>query len=109
MAQHFLLSAKARTLSLAAVMRMTDEEAHAAFVAIRWAANGGQPVCPHCDCAAVYAYTTRRIWKCKACGHQFSVTSGTIWVPVIVAISCLLLSPVRRLRGSRRAVEIQGL
>jgi transposase-like protein len=28
---------------------------------------------------AVYAYTTRRIWKCKACNHQFSVTSGTIF------------------------------
>ncbi len=79
MAQHFLLSARARTLSLAAVMRMTDDEAHAAFVAIRWAATGGEPVCPRCDCAAVYAYTARRIWKCKACGHQFSITSGTIF------------------------------
>src|SRR3712207_3225791 len=77
-AQHFLLSAKARTLSLAAVMRMTDEEAYAAFVAIRWAATGGEPVCPRCDCAAVYAYSARRIWK-KACAHQFSVTSGTIF------------------------------
>jgi hypothetical protein len=35
MAQHFLLSAKARTLSLAAICRMSDDEAHAAFVAIR--------------------------------------------------------------------------
>ncbi len=25
------------------------------------------------------SYTARRIWKCKACGHQFSVTSGTIF------------------------------
>ena len=78
-AQHFLLSAKARTLSLAAIMRMTDDEAHAAFVAVRWAATGGEPVCPRCACAAVYAYAARRIWKCKACGHQFSVTSGTIF------------------------------
>ena len=79
MAQHFLLSAKARTLSLAAVMRMTDDEAHAAFVAIRWADNRGEPYCARCGCVAVYAYTARRIWKCKACGHQFSVTSGTIF------------------------------
>jgi transposase-like protein len=79
MAQHFLLSTKARTLSLAAILRMTDDEAHAAFVAIRWAATGGEPVCPRCACAAVYAYAARRIWKCKACGHQFSVTSGTIF------------------------------
>jgi hypothetical protein len=32
-AQHFLLSAAARTLSLSAVARMSDEEAHAAFSA----------------------------------------------------------------------------
>jgi len=79
MAQHFLLSAKARTLSLAAIMRMTDDQAHATFVTIRWAANDGEPVCPRCDCAAVYTYASRRIWKCKACSHQFSVTSGTIF------------------------------
>ena len=37
MSQHFLLSAKARTLSLSAVMRMSVEEAEARFTAIRWA------------------------------------------------------------------------
>src|SRR3984957_8562970 len=78
MAQHFLLSAKARTLSLGAIMRMSDDEAHARFVAIRFADNGGAAFCPRCECTAVYGYTARRIWKCKACGHQFSVTSGTI-------------------------------
>jgi transposase-like protein len=79
MAQHFLLSAKARTLSLASILRMTDEEAHSRFVQIRFADNGGEPFCPRCECTAVYAYTVRRIWKCKACNHQFSVTSGTIF------------------------------
>ncbi|HEV7267612.1 MAG TPA: IS1595 family transposase [Falsiroseomonas sp.] len=79
MAQHFLLSAKARTLSLASILRMTDDEAHAAFVAIRFADNGGEAFCPRCACAVVYTYSARRIWKCKACGHQFSVTSGTIF------------------------------
>jgi transposase-like protein len=79
MAQHFLLSAKARTLSLGAIMRMSDDEAHARFVAIRFANNGGAAFCPHCECTAVYAYAARRIWKCKACERQFSVTSGTIF------------------------------
>jgi transposase-like protein len=60
-------------------MRMSDDEAHARFVAIRFADNGGAAFCPRCDCAAVYAYAARRIWKCKACQHQFSVTSGTIF------------------------------
>ena len=79
MASHFLLSSEARTLSLASVFRMSDDEANARFQAIRWADNGGEAFCPRCECTAVYAYAARRIWKCKACQHQFSVTSGTIF------------------------------
>ncbi len=79
LAQHFLLSAKARTLSLAKVMRLCDDEAHAVFKSIRWAATGGEPVCTRCGCAAAYEITTRKIFKCKACHAQFSVTSGTIF------------------------------
>lgn len=86
MAQHFLLSAKARTLSVGAIMRMTDDAAHAQFEAIRFADNGGAAFCPRCNCTAVYAYTARRIWKCKACNHQFSVTSGTIFAGRKLAI-----------------------
>ena len=66
MAQHYLLSAKARTLSLGAIMRMSDDEAHARFEAIRFADNGGAAFCPKCECTKVYAFATRRIWKCKA-------------------------------------------
>src|SRR5580658_8521164 len=79
MPQHFLLSTAARTLSLSAVARMSDEEAHERFVAIRWADNDGQPYCPKCGCAKVYAYTTRKLWKCAACRYQFSVTARTIF------------------------------
>lgn len=79
MAQHFLLSAKARTLSLGAIMRMSDGEAHARFQAIRFADNGGAAFCPRCGSVEVYTYAARRIWKCKGCTHQFSVTSGTIF------------------------------
>ncbi len=56
MAQHFLLSKAARTLSLSAVARMSDEEARAAFQAVRWAGNGGEPYCPKCSCLKVSAY-----------------------------------------------------
>src|SRR3954452_1528360 len=86
MAQHFLLTSKARTLSLASVFRMSDDEAHAAFVAIRFADNGGAAFCPRCECTVVYTYAARRIWKCKACSHQFSVTSGTIFASRKLAI-----------------------
>jgi hypothetical protein len=47
-------------------MRMSDEDAHARFVAIRFAANSGEPFCPHCGFAKVYtlAETSPR-WKCS--------------------------------------------
>src|SRR5690348_16508419 len=79
MPQHFLLSAAARSLSLAQVARMSDQEARATFQRIRWANNGGEPFCPKCGCLSVCAYACRPIWKCRGCGHQFSVTSGTIF------------------------------
>ena len=79
MPQHFLLSAAARTLSLSAVARMSDEEAHARFTAIRWADNDGKPLCPECGCLKVYAFATRKLWKCAGCRYQFSVTARTIF------------------------------
>ena len=61
-------------------MRMSDEDAHARFVEIRFAANGGEPYCPHCGVAKVYTLAETPIrWKCSACRRKFSVTSGTIF------------------------------
>lgn len=77
--QHFLLSAAARTLSLSAVARLSDEEARDTFQRIRWADNNGEPYCPRCGCLRVRALATRPVWKCGGCKHQFSVTSGTIF------------------------------
>jgi transposase-like protein len=79
MAQHFLLSTKARTLSLAKVLRLSDQEAFDAFKAIRWADNAGEAYCPKCGCADQYFLKNRRMWRCKGCGWQFSVTSDTIF------------------------------
>jgi transposase-like protein len=39
----------------------------------------GKPYCPECGCAKVYAYATRKLWKCSACRHQFSVAARTIF------------------------------
>ena len=80
MSTHFLLSAKARTLSLATVMRMSDMEAETVFRTVRW--EDGKAVCPHCGCPAVYE--CRRPsgalrFRCKACRKDFSITSGTLF------------------------------
>jgi len=86
MSQHFLLTSAARTLSLKGIFRMSEDEAHETFTAIRFADNGGAAFCPRCQCTAIYTYAARRIWKCKACNHQFSVTSGTIFASRKLAI-----------------------
>jgi transposase-like protein len=82
MSAHFLLTTAARTLSLASVARMSDEEAERIFVRLRWSDNNGDAYCPHCGCLTVYA--CRRPngaprWRCKACRKDFSVTSGTLF------------------------------
>lgn len=79
MAQHFLLSAQARTLSLKAIYRDGEDKAYGTFCKLRWPTTDGRPVCPHCNCAEAYDIATRRRFKCKACLRQFSVTSGTIF------------------------------
>jgi len=77
--QHFLLTAAARSLSLAQVARMSDEEARDTFKRIRWSETAGEPVCPECGCLNVYAYACRPLWRCKGCRRQFSLTSGTLF------------------------------
>jgi transposase-like protein len=77
MAQHFLLSKAAKTLSLAQVCRMTDEEAETTFRRLRWPDTEGDPVCPHCG--GLDAYDCRRKsgaprFECKACSKDFSIT-----------------------------------
>src|SRR5690349_14826019 len=82
MAQHFLLSAKAKTLTLASVFRMTDAEAEAMFRSLRWESTNGAPVCP--ECGGLDAYECRRPsgalrFRCKACKADFTITSGTLF------------------------------
>ena len=82
MASHFLLSAKARSLSLASVLRMTDAQAERTFAGVRWPETDGKAVCPHCGCPT--CYEARRPsgalrFRCKACRKDFSLTSGTLF------------------------------
>lgn len=98
MAQHFLLSAKSRTLSLGAIYKAGEEAAYKTFCEMRWPETDGEAVCPRCGCCETYDISTRRKFKCKACHHQFSVTSGTIFasrkmdfVDLLAAI-CILVN-----------------
>lgn len=115
MAQHFLLSAAARTLSLKEIYKGGEEAAYETFKSIRWAANDGHAVCPRCGCVETYEITTRRKFKCAGCGHQFSVTSGTIFasrkmsfVDLLAAI-CIFVNAVKGLSALQfsRDLDVQ--
>jgi transposase-like protein len=71
---------------------MSEQEASETFAKVRWPNTNGAPVCPRCECEAVYTYATRKLFKCKACGHQFSVTSGTIFASRKLPVGTYLLA-----------------
>jgi len=80
MAQHFLLSAAARTLSAAKILRMSELGVENVFLRLRW--PDGKPVCPRCGCTICYECRRRPDeprWRCKACRSDFSLTSGTLF------------------------------
>lgn len=113
MTQHFLLSAAARTLSLRGIYKAGEAAAYETFKRMRW--EEGEAVCPRCGCCETYEITTRRKFKCKACYHQFSVTSGTIfasrkmaYVDLLAAI-CIFVNAVKGLSSLQlsRDLDVQ--
>ena len=82
MAQHFLFTRSAKSLTLAQVFRMSDGEAETLFRAVRWPDTEGAPVCP--NCGGLNAYECRRPngalrFRCRGCKKDFTVTSGTLF------------------------------
>ena len=107
MAQHFLLSAAARTLSLKAVFSMGEDNAYALFRTLRWPETEGEAICPRCGCLDTYDITSRRRFKCSACYHQFSVTSGTIFAARKMSFTDLLAAVVIFVNGAKGVAALQ--
>lgn len=101
LAQHFLLSAEARTLTLGSVFRMGEDAAYDTFRKMRWPETEGKAVCPKCGCVESYDIRTRRRFKCMACHHQFSVTSGTIFASRKLSFTTLLAAIVIFVHGAK--------
>ncbi len=55
--------------------RFADEACHAYLAASRWP-DGYR--CPCCGHGLAFELPRRRLWQCKACGHQTSVTAGSV-------------------------------
>lgn len=104
---HFLLSAKARTLSLKTVFTMGEEAAYKVFCEMRWPETEGAAVCPRCGCAETYDIATRRKFKCVACHHQFSVTSGTIFASRKLSFVDLLAAIAIFVNGAKGVAALQ--
>lgn len=82
MAQHFLLSRQAKSLSLAQVCALSDADAEALFRKLRWPETDGGAICP--ICGGLDHYETRRKtgllrFQCKGCKKVFTITSGTLF------------------------------
>lgn len=60
---------------------MTDAEIETAFRKVRWPTTDGAPVCP--SCGDLDAYDCRPKggphFRCRECGKDFSITSGTLF------------------------------
>lgn len=107
MSQHFLLSPAAKTLSLAKVMRMTDDAARTAFRMVRWSETDGKPVCPECGCCDSYDLKSRQVYKCKGCYKQFSITSGTIFHSRKLAVRDILAAIAVFINGAKGYSALQ--
>jgi transposase-like protein len=78
-----------------AIARFGDEDAAVVLVArLRWPDG---PSCPRCGSAEHTFLALRRLWKCRACAHQYSAKAGTLfegsplglsqWLPAVWAVA----------------------
>jgi transposase-like protein len=88
MAQHWLYSPGAVTLTNDEIGDMSEIDAEERFVRLRWFDNKGKPQCPYCaDQTTIYTCRRRHRerstgasrYRCKSCGKDFSATTGTLF------------------------------
>jgi transposase-like protein len=107
MAQHFLLSAKSRSLSLKEIYKAGEEQAYETFKRLRWSQTNGDPVCPVCGCVDAKPVGGRKTFRCIGCGKQFSVTSGTMFASRKLAFVDLLAAICLFVNGAKGMSAVQ--
>ena len=53
----------------------TEEDCRDYWIMARW---GGKPTCARCQCTRVWTIRSGTTFECADCGHQTSLTSGTV-------------------------------
>jgi ISXO2-like transposase domain/Transposase zinc-ribbon domain len=53
----------------------TEEDCRAYWIMARW---GGEPACARCESTRVWTIRSGTTFECAVCGHQTSLTSGTV-------------------------------
>jgi transposase-like protein len=86
---------------------MSEAQAYNTFCQMRWPETEGEAVCPRCGCVDSYNIVTRRKFKCVACYHQFSVTSGTIFASRKMGFTDLLAAIVIFVNGAKGIAALQ--
>ena len=112
MAQHFLLSKDARTLSLKAIFKGGEDAARETFKRIRWAETNGEPVCPVCGCFDSKPVKGRPTFRCVGCSKHFTITSGTIFASRkmsytdLLAAICIFVNSVKGISALQLSRDI---
>ena len=53
----------------------TEDDCRADWIEVRW---GGEPACARCESKRVWTIRQGSTFECADCGHQTSLTSGTV-------------------------------
>ncbi|MDQ2877612.1 MAG: IS1595 family transposase [Pseudomonadota bacterium] len=77
------------------------------FCSLRWTETDGDPVCSRCGGVDPYGIPSRRKFQCKACGYQFSVTSGTLFAGHKMTFTELLAAIVLFVNGAKGVSALQ--
>lgn len=94
-------------MSLKEIYKGGEDAAYMFFRKLRWPETNGQAVCPRCDHDEAYDISSRRKFKCKACHHQFSVTSGTIFASRKMDFTDLLAAVTIFVNGAKGLSSVQ--
>ncbi len=107
MAQHFLLSAKARTLSLASIYRAGEEKAYETFRNLRWQETNGEAVCPRCGGPKPTRFRRGASSSARPAITNSRVTSGTIFAVRKMAFVDLLAAICIIVNGAKGISALQ--